>query len=192
MSGWLWSCGAAAVKFGLAPKWSATPTAYAWSTCSAPLVPQDTSRTKCTSRPKDSSRFASAEHLVEKSQVVRLGFFLVGDGGFGPPKSVTTDLQSAPFGRSGNPPNMELVNGVEPSTCWLQISCSAIEPHQHIVLNGGRFYRRLWYYTTSKRLCQHFFEKNFIFFSSLLKVRKKCCKQRDFFDFCVAIGDILC
>ena len=31
-------------------------------------------------------------------------FFLVGDGGFGPPKSVTTDLQSAPFGRSGNPP----------------------------------------------------------------------------------------
>ena len=30
--------------------------------------------------------------------------FLVGDGGFGPPKSVTTDLQSAPFGRSGNPP----------------------------------------------------------------------------------------
>ena len=53
-------------------------------------------------------------------------FFLVGDGGFGPPKSVTTDLQSAPFGRSGNPPyigcryylnRLELVNGVEPSTC---------------------------------------------------------------------------
>ena len=30
--------------------------------------------------------------------------FLVGAGGFGPPKSVTTDLQSAPFGRSGIPP----------------------------------------------------------------------------------------
>ena len=29
----------------------------------------------------------------------------MGDGGFGPPKSVTTDLQSAPFGRSGIPPN---------------------------------------------------------------------------------------
>ena len=28
--------------------------------------------------------------------------------------------------------HMELVNGVEPSTCWLQISCSAIEPHQHL------------------------------------------------------------
>ena len=31
-------------------------------------------------------------------------FFLVGAGGFGPPKSVTTDLQSAPFGRSGTLP----------------------------------------------------------------------------------------
>ena len=30
--------------------------------------------------------------------------FLVGAGGFGPPKSVTTDLQSAPFGRSGTLP----------------------------------------------------------------------------------------
>ena len=27
--------------------------------------------------------------------------FLVGEGGFEPPKSVTTDLQSAPFGHSG-------------------------------------------------------------------------------------------
>ena len=31
-------------------------------------------------------------------------FFLVGEGGFEPPKSVTTDLQSAPFGHSGTPP----------------------------------------------------------------------------------------
>ena len=29
---------------------------------------------------------------------------LVGEGGFEPPKSVTTDLQSAPFDRSGIPP----------------------------------------------------------------------------------------
>ena len=42
---------------------------------------------------------------------------LVGEGGFGPPKSVTTDLQSAPFGRSGTRPYMELVIGVEPTTC---------------------------------------------------------------------------
>ena len=30
--------------------------------------------------------------------------FLVGAGGFGPPKSLTTDLQSAPFGHSGTLP----------------------------------------------------------------------------------------
>ena len=29
---------------------------------------------------------------------------MVGEGGFGPPKSETTDLQSAPFGHSGIPP----------------------------------------------------------------------------------------
>ena len=60
-----------------------------------------------------------------KSRLLTQSGFLVGDGGFGPPKSVTTDLQSAPFGRSGNPPkfepaiadSLELVNGVEPSTC---------------------------------------------------------------------------
>ena len=52
-------------------------------------------------------------------------FILVGDGGFGPPKSATTDLQSAPFGHSGNLPyessrcvnSLELVIGVEPTTC---------------------------------------------------------------------------
>lgn len=47
---------------------------------------------------------------------------LVGAGGFGPPKSVTTDLQSAPFGHSGIPPYeivcllVELVDGFEPPT----------------------------------------------------------------------------
>ena len=59
---------------------------------------------------------------------------LVDGGGFEPPKSVTADLQSAPFGRSGTHPrntyavfNLEPAIGVEPTTYWLQISCSAIE-----------------------------------------------------------------
>lgn len=39
-----------------------------------------------------------------KKHPIRTLFILVGEGGFGPPKSVTTDLQSAPFGRSGNLP----------------------------------------------------------------------------------------
>ena len=54
---------------------------------------------------------------IKKSKSEDLDF-LVGEAGFGPAKSVTTDLQSAPFGRSGIPPyKLELVNGVEPSTC---------------------------------------------------------------------------
>ena len=41
---------------------------------------------------------------------IEFGFFLVGEGGFEPPKSVTTDLQSAPFGHSGTPPNIQFVS----------------------------------------------------------------------------------
>ena len=56
---------------------------------------------------------------ITKKPTSKVGFFvMVGEAGFGPAKSVTTDLQSAPFGRSGIPPyKLELVNGVEPSTC---------------------------------------------------------------------------
>ena len=42
-------------------------------------------------------------------------FFVVERGGFEPPKSLTTDLQSAPFGHSGTSP-LELVIGIEPTT----------------------------------------------------------------------------
>ena len=52
---------------------------------------------------------------------------MVGEGGFEPPKSLTTDLQSAPFGHSGILPHyykavltalfLELVDGLEPPTC---------------------------------------------------------------------------
>ena len=48
---------------------------------------------------------------------------LVGEDGFGPSKSLTTDLQSAPFGHSGTRPYeivkklVELVDGLEPPTC---------------------------------------------------------------------------
>ena len=51
-------------------------------------------------------------------------FFVVGRGGFEPPKSKTSDLQSDPFGRSGICPYMDValfvvepVIGLEPTTC---------------------------------------------------------------------------
>ena len=39
--------------------------------------------------------------------VTRLAALLVGEDGFEPSKSLTTDLQSAPFGHSGTPPYRE-------------------------------------------------------------------------------------
>ena len=67
-----------------------------------------------------------------RHKVVRFRFLLVGRGGFEPPKSKTSDLQSDPFGHSGICPYLinarcvvEPVIGLEPTTCWLQISCSA-------------------------------------------------------------------
>ena len=53
-----------------------------------------------------SSRFRSIEKepQLQYTSYHNHGSYLVGEGGFGPPKSVTTDLQSAPFGRSGIPP----------------------------------------------------------------------------------------
>ena len=38
-----------------------------------------------------------------------IGYYLVGAGGFEPPKSSTTDLQSAPFGHSGTLPHIYFV-----------------------------------------------------------------------------------
>ena len=49
--------------------------------------------------------------------LIQCCYFLVGRGGFEPPKAVPTDLQSAPFGHSGIFPRLELVVGVEPTTC---------------------------------------------------------------------------
>ena len=40
-----------------------------------------------------------------------ISVILVGEGGFEPPKSLTTDLQSAPFGHSGIPPYSLLLLG---------------------------------------------------------------------------------
>ena len=65
--------------------------------------------------------------LVVKPTSRNLSVFLVGEGGFEPPKALPADLQSVPFGHSGIPPYsvaLELVDGLEPPTCWLQISCS--------------------------------------------------------------------
>ncbi len=49
---------------------------------------------------------------------------MVGEGGFEPPKSVTTDLQSAPFGRSGILPR----NIYNLSNCFNVVGLQGLEP----------------------------------------------------------------
>ena len=59
---------------------------------------------------------------MQKRQFKRTVSLVEGDG-FEPSKSSTTDLQSAPFGHSGTPPQklfkkkMEPTMGLEPATC---------------------------------------------------------------------------
>ena len=48
--------------------------------------------------------FESTGRKEKPSHLTVQRFSLVGEGGFEPPKSLTTDLQSAPFGHSGIPP----------------------------------------------------------------------------------------
>ena len=76
------------------------------------------------SRPIKLDLILPQTNIVEEVQCFRIGLLLVGEGGFEPPKSSTTDLQSAPFGHSGTLPyslhrqeRMELVDGLEPPTC---------------------------------------------------------------------------
>ena len=82
-------------------------------------------------------------------------FFLVGDGGFGPPKLNSSRFTVCPLWPLGKSPMMELVIGVEPTTCWLQISCSAIEPHQHSLI-----LQRVTVYHNQTGLSRVFFRKN--------------------------------
>ena len=84
-------------------------------------------------------------------QLLHPAMYVVEGEGFEPSKSKTADLQSAPFGHSGIPPNkMELAIGIEPTTCWLQVSCSTnwATPASHDKI----------YYNICHLHCQHFFE----------------------------------
>ena len=55
-------------------------------------------------RPSGVQRADACPRKKEESRANGTAFFLVGAGGFEPPKSSTTDLQSAPFGHSGTLP----------------------------------------------------------------------------------------
>ena len=73
-----------------------------------------------------------ASRLLHPAILFKLAIHIAMDGGgFEPPKQYAADLQSVPFGHSGIHPyiytncKQKPMIGLEPITCWLQISCSA-------------------------------------------------------------------
>ena len=59
----------------------------------------------CVIDQEDAARFDEELRMFTNINTrKRMVFFLVGEGGFEPPKALLTDLQSAPFGHSGIPP----------------------------------------------------------------------------------------
>ena len=83
------------------------------------------------------ARFAYPDLLpASKNPAVWLGSCLVGGGGFEPPKSSTTDLQSAPFGHSGILPNFTPQSVL--ASLWYFAGAPSFCPHEE----GSR--RGLW------------------------------------------------
>ena len=76
---------------------------------------------------------------------------VVGEGGFEPPKSVTTDLQSAPFDRSGIPPYL-LGAGGRIRTPDLLITNQLLYQLSYTSRSNSRTYL-----TRRNRLCQQIF-----------------------------------
>ena len=84
--------------------------------------------------------------------------FLVGRGGFEPPKSLTADLQSAPFGHSGTYPHYGA--GGRTRTPDLLITNQLLYQLSYTSLSKlfvDLSRRLLEYNTTTFPICQHFF-----------------------------------
>ena len=86
--------------------------------------------------------FTRRRRISLKKHLLAQVLFLVGGGGFEPPKALPADLQSVPIGRSGIPPHniykfdntpkMVPRTGIEPVTRGFSVHCStnwAIEAH---------------------------------------------------------------
>ena len=78
---------------------------------------------------------------------------MVGEGGFEPPKSLTTDLQSVPFGHSGTLPYSLLKSGAGGRTRTPDLLIT----NQLLYQLSYTSVSTLVYYTTTRTVCQHFF-----------------------------------
>ena len=77
----------------------------------------------------------SSTHLKIKKAPKKVRCFvilkMVVEDGFEPSKSVTADLQSAPFGRSGIPPHIGAGRGSRTPMTSLEGWCTAVMPYPH-------------------------------------------------------------
>ena len=84
--------------------------------------------------------------------------FLVGDGGFEPPKALPADLQSVPFGHSGNPPYKAYSIGAGgrirtpdlliTNQLLYQLSYTSISPANRIITEVSRIVNKKVYQET--------------------------------------------
>ena len=114
--------------------WNIAPTGRNVKWNKSPNAPRRISHAERISRTQCISQIPQGIYFVEKSthclgrQMCAFFWWGMVDSDH---RSQWQQIYSLPPLAAREIPHMELVNGVEPSTCWLQISCSAIEPHQH-------------------------------------------------------------
>ncbi len=97
-------------------------------------------------------------HTKQKYDPFGWYFCLVGAGGFGPPKSVTTDLQSAPFGRSGTLPySVSQTSGAGGRIRTPDLLITNQLLYQLSYTSVIACLTRLCYYSTVFSFCQHLF-----------------------------------
>ena len=68
------------------------------------LATRRTDPRKYRTEPDKTAQLQTSQKVSKSPDFSRNQGLMVGEGGFEPPKSLTTDLQSAPFGHSGIPP----------------------------------------------------------------------------------------
>ena len=117
-------------------------------------------------------------------QEPREGLLVVG-GGFEPPKSLTTDLQSAPFGRSGTPPHNSYV--LLPGTEGKSLVLCRAAVWQNGAGDGNRTYNLL---ITNQLLCRLSYASTRVdvFTQKLRAWQAKFCNFQNFFCIRVTFG----
>ncbi len=82
---------------------------------------------------------------------------MVGEGGFEPPKSLTTDLQSVPFGHSGTLPYSIVLRCFNSGAGGRTRTPDLLITNQLLYQLSYTSVSTLVYYTTTEAVCQQFF-----------------------------------